>query len=307
MKLKIIQNRKYYYIISGMLVLASLVSLFVWGLKPGIDFTGGSLMQLSFGSGRPGVNELRQELSDFDIGDIQIQPAGDKDMIFRFGYVNENTHKQILEKIQNKYAIVDEDQGVVSITVSEKRFEAIGPVIGQEIKRKAWIAILLTVLAIVLYIAYIFRRVTKPVSSWKYGISAIVALVHDILIVAGLFSVLGYFAGVEVDALFITALLTILGFSVNDTIVVFDRTRENLIKHYSGDFEEVVNDSVNQTISRSVNTSLTTLLILLSLYFFGGATIANFVLALIAGVVVGTYSSIFIASPIMVSWYKSGK
>ena len=154
------------------------------------------------------------------------------------------------------------------------------------------------------YIAYAFRKVSKPVSSWKYGVAAILALVHDIVIVTGLFSVLGRFAGVEVDSLFITALLTILGFSVHDSIVVFDRTRENLSKHYSSDFEEVVNDSVNSTITRSINTSFTTLLVLFMLYIFGGASIANFILALITGVVVGTYSSIFVASPIIVSWHN---
>jgi len=191
--------------------------------------------------------------------------------------------------------------------VIEERFETIGPVIGEEIKKKAWVAIFFTVIAIVLYIAYVFRKVSKPVASWKYGIAAIVALVHDIVIITGLFSILGHFFGTEVNSLFITALLTILGFSVNDTIVVFDRTRENLNKHYSQDFEKIVNDSVNSSITRSVNTSLTTLLILLALFFFGGETIKDFVLALIAGVVVGTYSSIFVASPIIVSWNKMKK
>jgi preprotein translocase subunit SecF len=160
---------------------------------------------------------------------------------------------------------------------------------------------------IITYIAYAFRKVSKPVASWKFGVAAILALVHDIVIVTGLFSILGRFTGAEVDSLFITALLTILGFSVHDSIVVFDRTRENLGKHYSSDFEEVVNDSVNSTITRSINTSFTTLLVLVILYVFGGASIANFILALIAGVVVGTYSSIFVASPIIVTWYNWGR
>jgi len=249
-------------------------------------------------------------------------------MILRFRDVDEKTHQSVLNTLEEAFKTelpaVNESIGVsidgtentddaVTIelagdkTVAEERFESIGPTIGEEIKEKAWIAIIFTVFAIILYISYVFRKVSKPVASWKYGIGAILALVHDIVIVTGLFSILGHFYGMEVNSLFITALLTILGFSVNDTIVTFDRTRENLGKHYTGDFETIVNDSVNQTLTRSINTSFTTLIILFALFFFGGATISNFVLALIVGVFVGTYSSIFVASPILVSWYTLSK
>ena len=171
-------------------------------------------------------------------------------------------------------------------------------------KSKAVKSIIIVLLFIVFYIAYAFRKISKPVASWKYGISAIVALTHDILIITGVFAVLGHFMRVEVDSLFVTALLTILGFSIHDTIVTFDRTRENLFKNDDKPFEEIVNISVNQTIVRSLNTSVTTLFVLLAIYIFGGESIKNFVLALILGVIIGTYSSIFVASPLLVIWNR---
>jgi len=298
MKLNIIQNRKYSYILSSILILISILSLIAWGLKPGIDFTGGSLLELSFEGERPDVKTIGESLTSLELGDIKIQPSGDNNNILRFKNIDEETHQTILAQIKNTF----NGEGNSSLA-TEERFESVGPVLGKELQDKAWIAILLASIMIVLYIAYAFRKVSKPVESWKFGLAAVVALIHDILIVAGLFSLLGHFVGIEVDSLFITALLTILGFSVHDTIVVFDRTRENLSKHYSSNFEEIVNDSINQTLSRSINTSMTTLLVLITLYIFGGVTISNFVLALIAGITVGTYSSIFVASPILVTWY----
>jgi preprotein translocase subunit SecF len=288
LKLRIIQNRKYAYYFSGFLILVSLLSLIAFGLKPGIDFTGGSLLEVSFNNSRPTIVEVQDALVELDLGDVRVQPAGDDKMILRFRDVDEETHQAIVSQLKETFKVeapeandaVDIDvvsEGEASSddlvtfelasdeSIEEERFESIGPTIGKEIKEKAWIAIVFTVLAIILYISYVFRKVSKPVASWKYGIGAILALVHDILIVTGLFSLLGYFYGVEVNSLFITALLTILGFSVNDTIVTFDRIRENLGKHYTGDFETVVNDSVNQTITRSINTSLTTLIILFAL------------------------------------------
>ncbi|HNW09009.1 MAG TPA: protein translocase subunit SecF [bacterium] len=311
MNLPIVQNRKYFYTLSALLILVSFLSLIAWGLKPGIDFTGGSLMEVSFKGERPASSEIQQALADLDLGEIRVQPAGEQDFILRFKDVEEAKHQEILAVLKDAFVLpseieqpdtteIDAGKGVLT----EQRFESVGPIVGQELKQKTWLAIFLATLMIVAYIAYAFRKVSKPVASWKFGVAAILALIHDILIVTGLFSLLGHFAGVEVDSLFITALLTILGFSVHDTIVVFDRTRENLSKRYSGNFEQVVNDSINQTISRSINTSLTTLLALFALYFGGGDTITNFVLALIVGMVIGTYSSIFVASPIVVSWYN---
>jgi len=185
------------------------------------------------------------------------------------------------------------------------RFESIGPVIGQELQDKAVRAILAVLIAIVLYIAWAFRKVSDPVSSWKYGVTAIIALAHDVIIPTGIFAILGFWMGIEIDILFVTAVLTILGFSVNDTIVVFDRTRENLARdHHKHDFDWIVNKSVNETIRRSLYTSLTTFVVLFAVYLYGGESIKNFVLALMIGVIAGTYSSIFLASPLLVVWEK---
>lgn len=188
--------------------------------------------------------------------------------------------------------------------IEEKRFDSIGPVIGGELKNSAVWAIIVALIAIVLYIGWAFRKISRPVSSFKYGIVATIALFHNVIITLGVFSILGHFYNVEIGVPFVAAILAILGYSVNDTIIVFDRTRENLLKSGIDDFEEVVNKSVNETLVRSLNTSFTTLLILFALYLFGGETIKYFVVALLVGIAFGTYSSIFIASPLLVSWQR---
>ena len=295
MKLQIIKNRKYYYFVSGALFLVAVLSLIAWGLKPGLDFTGGSLLELSFSGSRPQVDEMQSALAPLGLGDVIVQPANDKDIILKFKTVSEEEHQKVLAAISGKFSSDGN-------AVSENRFDSIGPVIGRELLNKSWAMMLIAMLAIIAYIGFAFRKVSKPLASWKYGVSAVIALAHDLVIVTGLFAILGHFRGVEVDSLFITALLTVMGFSVHDTIVVFDRTRENLSKFYSGKFDEVVNDSVNQTLVRSINTSLTVLLVLLALFVLGGDTTKNFTLALLFGIFIGTYSSIFVASPIIVDW-----
>lgn len=300
MKLQIIKNRKYFYLISGSLILISILSLIAWGLKLGIDFTGGSLLEIEFSEQRPSITEIKSILSPLNLGELVIQTSGEKNIIIKSRVLNEEEHQKIIETIKKDFLKENNK-------LSEIRFDAIGPIIGKELLQKSIWMLLLAFLAIITYIAYAFRKVSKPLASWKYGVTAIIALIHDVLIITGIFSLLGQFKGVEVDSLFITALLTIIGFSVHDTIVVFDRTRENLSKFYSGKFDEVVNDSVNQTIARSINTSLTTLLVLLALLFFGGDSIKNFTLALTLGIIVGTYSSIFIASSLIVDWNNFSK
>lgn len=284
-----ITGHKYIFLtISGVLVLASFSAIAIWGFKPGIDFTGGSLLEVEFKEQRPEVSEIRKTLKDLDLGNIIIQPTGEKGEILRFKHIDENTHQGILKALPG---------------ASEKRFDTIGPTIGKELRQRSVLALVLASLAIVLYIAFAFRKISKLVSSWKYGITAIIALLHDVLIPTGVFSALGHFRGVEVDTLFITALLTILGFSVHDTIVVFDRIRENLRKlKIPEPYEVTVNRSVNDTIARSINTSLTVLLVLLAVMILGGETTKYFVLALILGIIFGTYSSIFVASPLLVIW-----
>lgn len=286
--------RKIFYGISMALVLASLAALLVWGLRLGIDFTGGSLLEVVFTSARPEVAELEKRLELLDMGAILIQPAGDRNVFIRMRDVDEETHQNILKALG-----AGEAQSLV-----EKRFDSIGPTIGGELKQKAIIALILVVVMIILYVAFAFRKVSRPVESWKYGVVAIVALMHDVLIPTGIFSYLGYVKGVEIDSLFITAVLTILGFSVHDTIVVFDRIRENLRRGRGATFEETVDISIRETAIRSVNTSLTLLLVLLTLFFMGGESTKYFSLALIIGTIFGTYSSIFIASPLLVTWEK---
>ena len=293
MKFPIIKNRKYFYIISGVLFLGAILSIIAWGLQPGLDFTGGSLMQVKFEGARPANTEVISALSSANLGEIVAQPAGESEMIVKFKSVTEDEHQAVLATLKSAFS---------NANVTESRFDSVGPVIGQELLNKSWWMIVIASLAIICYIGFAFRKVSKPVASWKYGVAAILALVHDIVIVIGLFCVLGHFFGTEVDSLFITALLTIMGFSVHDTIVVFDRTRENLSKFYTGKFDEVVNDSVNQTLVRSINTSVTVLLVLLALYLLGGESIKDFALALLCGIAIGTYSSIFVASPLIVDW-----
>lgn len=306
--MKIIYHRKIYFIISGILCLISIVSLSVWGLNLGIDFTGGTLMEIKFEKTRASNQEIEESLKDLDLGKIVVQPSGDLGVILRFKDVNEGTHQEILKKLKESFKGEGEDSaGSPQEVLTEERFESIGPVIGQELKKKAFWAIIIVLVAIILYIAWAFRKVSYLISSWKYGLIAIIALTHDIIIVLGIFSILGQFFSIEVGTPFVAALLTILGYSVNDTIVVFDRIRENLYKYEVEDFEDSVNLSVNQTIIRSLNTSLTTLLVLFAVYFLGGASIKYFILALITGVIAGTYSSLFIASPLLVAWRKFRK
>lgn len=308
MNFPIIEKRKIWYMFSGALVVFSLVFISFWGLKFGIDFTGGTLLEVSFLHGRPENKSLQEKLTPLGLGELTLQPSGENDLIVRLRDISEAEHQEILSVLKTEYANVPPPQAAqleVTDVIFEKRFETIGPSIGQELRDKAMVALIVAMIFIIAYIAYAFRKVSKPVASWKFGLTAIVALVHDTILIIGVFSLLGRFLNVEVGAMFVTALLTVIGFSVHDTIVVFDRTRENLyLNRDREDFNTVVNNSINQTIWRSINTSVSTLLVLGMVYFFGGETIKYFTLALILGIIVGTYSSIFVASPILVDWYK---
>lgn len=292
--MKIVHKSSLFVGLSALVIIASVILVLVFGLKPGIDFTGGSLLEVSFEGERPSNDAIEAVVANIDVEVSQVKTAGDSDVIIRMKDITEEKHQEVLAVLQQEY------EGV-----TENRFESIGPVLGDELRNKAVIAIVLVLLAIVLYLSYAFRKVSKDIASWKFGVAAIVALVHDIAVIVGVFVLLGRFAGVEVDALFVTALLTVLGFSVHDTIVVFDRVRYNLTKKkVSIPFVEIVNNSVLETIVRSINTSSTTLFVLVCLYLFGGESIQWFVLALAIGVVAGTYSSIFVASPLLVFWQK---
>lgn len=288
----IIKHRKIWYAFSLIVIIASLFFVFKFGLKQGIDFTGGSLMEIEYVSA-PDINAIRQKIGELSLGNAVVQPSGDKDLIVRMKDITEEQHQKVLSVVLNS------GQG------KEIRFDSIGPIIGKELKNKSIYAMIFVVIMIILYIAFAFRKVSRPISSFYYGLMAVAALVHDVTLPVGVFAVLGHYHGVEVDTLFVTALLTVLGFSVHDTIVVFDRIRENLKNAGNkNNFEEVVGFSVNQTIGRSVNTSLTVILVLLAMFFFGGESTKYFSLALLIGVAIGTYSSIFLASPLLVTIQK---
>jgi len=281
-----------YYIIFGFLVIASIASLFAYGLKFGIEFAGGSNMEVLFLEQRPSNEAIKDALKDFNLGEITVQPTGEKGAILKFQGVDEATHKKILAKVNETFK------------ASEDGFQYIGPSVGQELRNKTAVSIVMALLAITIYIAFAFRKVSRPVSSWKYGVASLIALFHDILIPLGIFAVLGHFYNVEITIPIVAALLTILGFSVHDTIVIFDRIRENILRQGMAQFEDSVNKSLNQTVGRSISTVLTVEFVMVALYFFGGETLKSFSLALIIGITSGAYSSIFIASPLLVSWYK---
>jgi len=288
--LNIVENRKFFYAISGIFIVASIIALLLWGLKFGIDFKGGSILEVAYSDNkRPETNQIIDSLKPLKLNDLRISPVGDNGMNFRFRETDETTHQEIIK--------------ILGGNIEERRFSSIGPTVGTELKQKSIKAIIIVLFGISLYIAWAFRKVFRPLSSWRYGVVTLMALFHDLVIPIGLFAYLGHFYGVEVGTNFIVALLVILGFSVHDTIVVFDRIRENLKRHASLDFVPLVNQSVNETLVRSISTSFTVLLTLLALYIFGGEILRYFILALMVGIFSGTYSSIFIASPLLVSWF----
>jgi len=297
MKLQVVKLRPLWYLISGALLVCSFIFLASWNLKQGIEFTGGTLMAVHFEGERPSVADTQSVLGSIneDMGKVVIQPAGDADMQLRLQPISEDTHQNILAALNEKYG-----------TVTELRYDGIGPVIGKELRSKSIRGLVIVLLAILIYVAYAFRKVSAPVRSWKYGLVTIIAAFHDVIVPVGVFAYLGHAYGTEIGTPFIAAILTILGYSITDTIVVMDRIRENLLRT-SATFSEIVEASVHQTFLRSLNTSMTTLLVLIAIFLYGGTTLREFTLTLIIGISVGTYSSIFIASPLLVSLEKLSK
>ncbi len=292
--LAIISKRKYFYFLSGTLVALSLVVLFTWGLKFGIDFTGGTQMNIRFEKQIPSKDKIQKYLKPLKLDSLTIQLADNNQAILKYKNSNDKINTQVLE------AIKKENPQATRLSV-----DFIGSSVSDQLKKNAVEAIILAVFGIALYISWAFRKVSYPIRSWKYGIGAIIALAHDIIITIGVFVLLGRYFGIEVGVPFIAALLTILGYSVNDTIVVYDRIRENLTKASSKeDFENIVNRSLNETLARSINTSFTVIIVLLAVIFLGGISIKYFSIALLIGVVFGTYSSIYVASALMVTIYK---
>lgn len=276
------------FTISLILVIVSFVSISIYGLPLGVDFKGGSLMDIKFSGGTPNVDEFRSFLSEK--GFEANVTVSNNSLILRLPELDEVNHRALLNVLETEYG-----------SFEEERFDSIGPVIGDELKRKTIWAIVSVFIGITIYIAFVFRKLSSVLSPWAMGLAAIVALVHDVVVPLGIFTVLGAYYGIELSAVFVAAVLTILGYSVSDSVVIFDRVRENIVKFGAkGTFGETVHQSVMQTLSRSINTSLTTLLPLIGIFLLGGETLRLFSLFLIVGIFLGAYSSLFVASPILV-------
>ncbi|KKS45124.1 MAG: Protein translocase subunit SecF [Parcubacteria group bacterium GW2011_GWA2_42_18] len=292
----IINNKKIFITISVILVIVAIISIIVFKPVLGVDFRGGSLLEIEYTSARPYPAALKEALKSSGL-EPTIQPMGERGYILKTRELTETEHQSFLQTLNLNG----------SAELKEKSFTSIGPSVGKELRRKAVVSMIVVILAIITYIAYAFRKVSRQVSSWKYGIIAVIALVHDVIIPSGIFAWLAHYYGAEVDTLFVVALLTILGLSVSDTIVVFDRIRENLNEKKFPTFEETVGRSLEQTYQRSINTSVTVILVLLSLVFFGPESTKYFALTLTTGMFFGTYSSIFLASPLLVLWAERGR
>ena len=288
----IIEHKKIFLILSAVLVALSILSIFIFGIRVGIDFKGGALTEIVFEGERPAQNELEDGLKSSSFGPVLLQPTGEKGYIVKTRDLTEAEHTELLNLLS---------AGGKNM-LTETNFNSIGPSVGRELTRKAIIAVILVSLTIICFIAFAFRKVSYPVSSWKYGLIAIVTLLHDVAIPVGLFTLLSHYLGPELDTLFVVAVLTILGLSLADTIVIFDRIRENLREdaNHKNIFSEIVERSIKQSYARSIATSLTVILVLLSLVFFGPDSTKYFALMLTAGMFFGTYSSIFLASPLLV-------
>ena len=282
------------FALSILLTVAALVTTVVVWRKTGgsflsADFRGGSVLELRFEKGRPA--------EVITIPDATVLPSGDADLIIRSRVLNDTQRQEIIASLSSKYG-----------EVTQLRFDEIGPTVGKELKTKSVKAVIILLAVIIIYISIVFRTMSRVLSPWAMGVAAVLALLHDVIIPVGVFSILGYLGNVEITAVFVAAALTILGYSVSDTVVVFDRVRENVLRFGAKEsFPDLVHRSILQTLTRSINTSMTTLLSLLAIFLFGGESIKYFALALIIGIISGTYSSIFVASPIVMWWHQRRK
>jgi preprotein translocase subunit SecF len=288
--LNIVGRRYWYFGLSLLVIIPGMIALALWGLPLAIDFTGGSLLEVRFDSGDPPPpSEVVDLYEELEIGEALVQSAGTADIVARSKPIDEAAKTTILDEMEKRFG------GPITVL----RFDSVGPSVGAEVAQRAIGAVGLAAVGILAYITYAFRGVPH---AFRYGLAAIIAMLHDVAVVVGVEAILGHFLGWEVDALFLTALLTVIGFSVHDSIVVFDRIRENQRIYRRLDFETLVNHSIVQTLDRSINTQLTVMLTLLALLLFGGVTTRHFVAILLIGVFSGTYSSIFNAAPILVVW-----
>jgi len=289
----IIGKRYYFFGLSLLIILPGLIVLAIWGFPLAIDFTGGSLVEVRFESGNlPPPAEIIALYKDLGVADVQVQTTGEGSIIARSSFLDDAT----------RIAVIDAMEQNMNDALILLRFDSVGPTIGQEVASRAAIAVAFAALAVILYITFAFRGIQH---AFRYGICAILAMAHDVLVVISLGALGGHFLGWQIDALFLTALLTVIGFSVQDKIVVFDRIRENSNIYRRLNYETLVNHSIIQTLQRSINTQLMTVeFMLLALALFGGVTLREFALILLIGLLSGTYSSIFIASSSLVVWDK---
>ncbi len=294
----IVTYRKVFYFITGILAALSVGALLTFGLNMSTEFTGGTFVQVQYENERPQREELVQALTTVGLHDVSVRTAGEKGYDIRADVLSDDIRAALPDVVQMNQSY----PGTI------ERVSEVGPTIGKELRTKAFLAITLVLFAIMFFVAFVFRKVSRPVSSWVYGGIALIALAHDVLIPLGFYAVLGHYFGAQVDTLFVTAILTVLGFSVHDTIVVFDRVRENLKLNHEHNrhesFELLVGRSLGQTLVRSVNTSVTVLLTLLALFFLGPESTQDFALTLLVGIIAGTYSSIAIATPLLVTAEK---
>ncbi len=290
--LNIVGHKKIWFTISIVLVGIAVGAIATFGFKERAELKGGTLWEFTVSGQNLSVSDVQNELANnLHIADAQVNfDSANQSFLVRFGNVDEPTHQQYVNELTTAWP-----------SFRELSFQSISASVGADLRNKAIIAIILVLVGISLYIAFAFRKAQRPISSWKYGWITLLTLFHDVAIPAGMLAILGHFVNVQIDSNFIVALLVVMGFSVHDTIVVFDRIRENLLNHRGKvPFSTIINDSVNQTLARSINTSLTLILVLLALYFVGPADLKYFVLTLLVGVTTGIYSSIFIASPALV-------
>lgn len=294
MNIPFIKYYKIHYFFSGILILAGIVCLVMFGLNWGIDFLGGTILEVEFET-RAANPAIQAKLNDLNLGEIIIQPTGEKGVILRLKDIDENTHQQILSRL-NEISKIE-----------EKRFETIGPTIGRELRQKTVILIIVSLMGLLFYIAVAFRKLTWPIYGWQYGLVSIITLTFDVFIPLSVVVLLGKFYNVQFGIPIVAALLTILGYTINDKVIVFDRVRENISKTGTENFAETVNQSLNQILGRSLSTGFCTLFVLIAIFFLGGETLKYFSLTLIIGILVGTYTSLFIASSLLVTWGKRMK
>lgn len=292
MMFNFVRRKKIWFSLSAVLVAAALTLVITWGLNPGIEFTGGSSLEVKFQQPVQ-LEQVRSKMNEFDFPS-QVR------MVEQRGAIVEIPRKSVGRELHQK--IIDKLEQVGQLEEKSQGFETISSVIGEELKSKTSLIVFLSLLAILIYITFAFRRISRPVPSWQYGLATIIALFHDVMLPLGVFAYLGHQYGVQVTIPIVTALLTVFGYSVNDTVVIFDRVRENLVKGEGMDYSATVDYALNQTLTRSINTSLTTLLVLFAIFLVGGTTLHYFSLALILGIICGTYSSLFLAAPLLAWW-----